>query len=449
MTTDDINGNVEFVDSIGIKTKNIFMSKFKNITISQEEEEEEESPTERHNLIKWWNQEKLKNAKVMVVGAGAIGNETLKNLALLGIGNIFLADFDTISTSNLSRTVLFRKTDVGKRKSEVAAMRTKEMSIYDDVKVNWFHGDVVWELGTGVYREMDIVLGCLDNVETRMAVNKHCWLTNTPWIDSGTQELGLRVEFYLPPNLPCYQCSLTVEQLINANKRYSCDQFKRKSFEEGKIPTTQIASAIVSAIQVQEAIKHLVGQKVLVGKRIYYQGFCNDFDVISMNVKDDCFAHANYPDDKIISLPIRSDILLKDFLQIVSQEQHSKEGATLDFRGDRTFVKSINCRVCNKSIKLMKPSFRIYSDETVCNECESGNQQNEIPNTEAEVPKITQEQFSLDNCEQEMLNMTLRDLGVPYLHIVAVYDKDENYKYYELSGDKEILFPIKKKWVVN
>ena len=62
----------------------------------------ENNQFDRQQRIDWWSQEKLEKAKVMVVGAGAIGNETLKNLALLGIGNIFIVDFDTISTSNLS-----------------------------------------------------------------------------------------------------------------------------------------------------------------------------------------------------------------------------------------------------------------------------------------------------------------------------------------------------------
>src|SRR3989337_2806378 len=114
----------------------------------------EENPTDRQERISWWSQEKLKKAKVMVVGAGAIGNETLKNLALLGIGSIFIVDFDTISTSNLSRTVLFRKADVGKKKAEVAAERVRELAFNDDIKIDWFHGDLVWDLGTGVYNEM-------------------------------------------------------------------------------------------------------------------------------------------------------------------------------------------------------------------------------------------------------------------------------------------------------
>ncbi len=73
------------------------------------------------SYISWWQQETVRNATVLVVGAGAIGNEVLKNLALMGIGNLLIADFDTIEDSNLSRSVLFRGSDHGKRKVDAAA----------------------------------------------------------------------------------------------------------------------------------------------------------------------------------------------------------------------------------------------------------------------------------------------------------------------------------------
>src|SRR5262252_9438661 len=75
----------------------------------------------RLRLISWWDQEKLGAAKVLVVGAGALGNEILKNLALLGIARIVVADLDSIETSNLARSVLYRAADVGRRKADVAA----------------------------------------------------------------------------------------------------------------------------------------------------------------------------------------------------------------------------------------------------------------------------------------------------------------------------------------
>ena len=70
----------------------------------------------RLRLIAWWDQDKLAASRVMVVGAGALGNEVLKNLALLGIGTVYLVDFDRIEQSNLTRSVLFRPATVDVRR---------------------------------------------------------------------------------------------------------------------------------------------------------------------------------------------------------------------------------------------------------------------------------------------------------------------------------------------
>src|SRR5690348_7153428 len=75
----------------------------------------------RFEAIEWWDQSLLQKARVLVVGAGALGNEVIKNLALLGIGNVVIADMDKIELSNLSRSILFRESDEGKSKAECAA----------------------------------------------------------------------------------------------------------------------------------------------------------------------------------------------------------------------------------------------------------------------------------------------------------------------------------------
>src|SRR5262249_5613347 len=82
----------------------------------------------RLRLISWWRQERLAAARVLVVGAGALGNEVVKNLALLGLGTVYLIDLDTVEPSNLSRSVLFRAEDGGRGKAEVAAQRAREIN---------------------------------------------------------------------------------------------------------------------------------------------------------------------------------------------------------------------------------------------------------------------------------------------------------------------------------
>src|SRR6266699_4632815 len=95
----------------------------------------------RFRLIGWWDQEKLRSARVLVIGAGALGNEILKNLALLGFANIVVVDLDSIEASNLSRSILYRAADVGRRKADVAAEAVQ--NIFSEAKVHAITGDVV------------------------------------------------------------------------------------------------------------------------------------------------------------------------------------------------------------------------------------------------------------------------------------------------------------------
>src|SRR3954454_2230549 len=135
----------------------------------------------RLRLIPWWRQEKLAAARVLVVGAGALGNEVVKNLALLGVGTTYLIDLDNVEPSNLSRSVLFRTIDGGRSKAEVAAERAREIN--PECTFVPVHGDVITDLGLGHFLDADVVIGCLDNREARLWVNRQCWKVQRPWVD--------------------------------------------------------------------------------------------------------------------------------------------------------------------------------------------------------------------------------------------------------------------------
>ena len=76
---------------------------------------------ERLRLIRWWDQDRIRNARMLVLGAGALGNEVAKNLALIGAGKTYIVDFDKIETSNLTRSVLLCSGDVGQWKADATA----------------------------------------------------------------------------------------------------------------------------------------------------------------------------------------------------------------------------------------------------------------------------------------------------------------------------------------
>ena len=81
----------------------------------------------RLEAIEWWDQDLLARSHVLVIGAGALGNEVVKNLAMLGVGHVVVVDMDSVETSNLSRSVLFREGDEGQAKAVCAAAAARKI----------------------------------------------------------------------------------------------------------------------------------------------------------------------------------------------------------------------------------------------------------------------------------------------------------------------------------
>ncbi len=175
----------------------------------------------RFRLIGWWDQEKLGSARVLVIGAGALGNEILKNLALLGFANIVIVDLDSIDASNLSRSILYRAADVGRRKADVAADAVR--NIFPEAQVHPITANVVHGLGLGLFAWADVVLAGLDNREARLWINRACWKMNKPWIDGAIEGINGVARLFLPGKPPCYECTLGETDWAILNKRMSCN----------------------------------------------------------------------------------------------------------------------------------------------------------------------------------------------------------------------------------
>jgi molybdopterin/thiamine biosynthesis adenylyltransferase len=119
----------------------------------------------RQTLIPWWDQQKVAAAKILVVGAGALGNEIGKLLALTGVGRVLFFDPDTIERSNLSRSVLFRDSDEGRPK--VAALVARMRELNPEVQVVGRAENVIERAGLGLFFWADVVIGAVDNREAR------------------------------------------------------------------------------------------------------------------------------------------------------------------------------------------------------------------------------------------------------------------------------------------
>jgi len=355
----------------------------------------------RLRLITWWDQNKLADSRIMVVGAGALGNEVLKNLALLGAGEIFLIDFDLIEQSNLTRSVLFRRRDCGRSKAEAAAEMLQDMN--PDTRVIPRLANVITQVGLGMFRDVDVVIGCLDNREARLWVNRCCWRVGTPWIDGGIQEINGVVKVFQPPDGSCYECAMTENDYRLINLRYSCPLLRQEDLQAGKVPTAPTISSMIGGLQTQEALKLLHGLPVKSGAALIYNGVANQFYTTRFQRREDCMSHETYPEP--LELAMQADNhTARDLLQGTSAAiDQPLEACQLEL--DRDLVVSIDCEPCGTRRPVMRPLQEVGHRDAVCEQCG----QVARPRIEHIVPP-----------DGELSEQSLSRLGIPPYDIVRV-----------------------------
>lgn len=365
------------------------------------------------DFISWWERDKVQAAKVMIVGAGALGNEVAKNLALMGVGHILIVDFDAIEAANLSRSVLFRERDNGRSKAEIAAARLREIN--PDVHVQYMNADVRTQVGLGVFRRVDTVIACLDNREARLAVNRFCYWLGKPWVDGAIQELLGLVRVFVPGEGACFECTLTEQARREMSLRYSCPLLARANVLLGKVPTTPTIASIIGAMQAQEALKLIHGLPVEAGKVVHFNGMTNQMHTTAYVAREDCESHWRY--GEVVQLPNRAAQTTAAELLAIARRDLGPE-AVIEL--DQELVLSLDCAQCGSVDEVMKPIAEVPFDAARCPVCGLVRQ-----------VRMTH----LIGGDEPFLEHTLVDLGIPALHILRSHNGHE-YRFYELSGDE-------------
>lgn len=252
--------------------ESFIVSAGKKISVTQFTKDRRISPLIRENLEKRFNYllEEVSGKKVLIVGAGTLGNEVVKNLVLSGVGDITIVDNDSYVIENLPRSTLIYNDDVGRNKAEALALRAAVKRLFAS-NIRAVKADVM-DLGWGFLEGFDLIYSPVDNVAARYFINKGCLMLKKPHITLGSNFVGSRSfsgdVIYIPPDSDvCLECVWGIPVAIELMKRLQCKDLD----EEREIqPQVMCFSSIISGIASHVGLKIVLGENRLTGKAYRY-----------------------------------------------------------------------------------------------------------------------------------------------------------------------------------
>jgi molybdopterin-synthase adenylyltransferase len=197
----------------------------------------------RQIKIKWWDQTKISNTNAMIVGCGGLGCYAALQLTLLGVRKLTLVDMDAVDQSNLNRQLFYEK-DVGRLKVE--ALKDKLMQINSKLKIETYSSPIQ-KVNDDVYKNINFVFDCLDNIETREYLSELCWNKKIPFIHSACSDVIGEVQLVVngkTKKMKEYPKDMKLEQ-----KKKSCKDFD---------PAVCTTNMVVASLQVDKFLDYLI-----------------------------------------------------------------------------------------------------------------------------------------------------------------------------------------------
>jgi len=262
---------------------------------------------DRQKRITGWDQNKITDATVMIIGVGATGNEVVKNLVLTGVGKLILIDYDFINISNLNRCVLFDRKSAQGKEYKVDVIKNACEKLNPDTEIIGIKKDLK-DIDKNLYKKADVVCSCLDNIEARLEANNYSYYNGVPFIDSGIEQFfgSVQAVYSGEKEAACLQCSISNIDLDLMWKKFSCTGEEIESSNGETIPkiaTIITTTSIIGGLQTQQVLKFILGLdyfkehgewnphigKPLIGEQMNYNGLLNTFTVVKKTKDPECW----------------------------------------------------------------------------------------------------------------------------------------------------------------
>lgn len=274
-------------------------------------------------------QDKLLNAKVLMVGAGGLGCPVLQYLASAGVGTIGIIDDDVVELSNLQRQILFGKSTIGKNKAEAAKRRLIDLN--DSITIHAYPEKLTYKNAIEHFNQYDIIVDGTDNFETRYLINDACIITNKPLVFGAIYKFQGQVSVFNYKNGPSYRCAFPNKP--NGDAIPNCSE----------IGVLGVLPGIIGTIQANEVLKMILEiGNVLTGKLYYYDALSNKTTIL----------HVKRSEDTIQSILLTKDDFEKNDLEL-SCQFNVNEISIVDVLGNKN-VQIIDIRERHEQPKVKK-----------------------------------------------------------------------------------------------
>jgi adenylyltransferase/sulfurtransferase len=219
-------------------------------------------------------QDKLFNAKVLMVGAGGLGCPILQYLVAAGVGTIGIIDDDVVEVSNLQRQILFGKSALGKNKAKAAKRRLIDLN--DSITIHAYSEKLTYKNAINIFKQYDIIVDGTDNFETRYLINDACIIANKPLVFGAIYKFQGQVSVFNHNNGPSYRCAFPNKPASGAIPNCS------------EIGVLGVLPGIIGTIQANEVLKIILGiGDVLAGKLYCYDALSNKTTVLNIKRSED------------------------------------------------------------------------------------------------------------------------------------------------------------------
>ena len=329
----------------------------------------------RQSKVKGWNQESISSSQVIIVGVGALGSVVALNMVMAGVGKVVLIDMDTIELSNLNRQVLFKESDIGKFKSEIAKVALSQINPNCIIET---YTKRVQEVPNSTFTLKKskknqknpklIIVDALDNFETRRWLNSLIVSKSLPMVSGGMYGTLGNVQVIIPNETPCLECQpLIPERELqkacslpgevrkakkmeeNVNIEISLSE-KSEISDEDYFPALGSVSSIIGGIMSHETLNLIHDDKKthpVLDKYLFVDIHHQSYLQVPLMKRDDCIVCSNNYKLKGIPFIVEKNDTLKIFREKISLQFNLVEDSITisslgkDLTGDKSLLNQI------------------------------------------------------------------------------------------------------------